>query len=370
MHLRSLARVVIATSGRAVLVRASPLVAAVGIGAAIVFGGSGMHPRDLVLMLASSAPFRLATWAAWIAMAMPAAAAAFDAPGTVTLRALRPPRAIFAMLALLLAALQVPWISLYAIGAGPLDALAAALLGVAATAAASSIRSRRGLAFLVATAVVIGLAPPAPLALGPAALLAWSATRNAWREALEARPSVRIVRRSSPAISLASAYVARMARSALARVQAAGIVVLAAGGALALTLRNDPDARPLQRTLVVLALPLATACALLAAPAVETEAALRPILKQARTSGLTLFVATALALATPTSAFAATAGTVATLGAHAPATLPIAAIAWVLPIACAMAAWSRRASRARRPSTFVIGAIAIGVAFTLVPASC
>lgn len=212
MDLRSLARVVVATSGRAILVRAVPLLAAVGIGAAIVFGGSGMHPRDLVLMLASSAPFRLAAWAAWIAMATPAAAAAFDAPGTVTLRALRPPRAIFAMLALLLAALQVPWISLYAIGAGPLDALVAALLGVAGTAAASSIRSRRGLAFLVATVVVIGLAPPA--------------------------------------------------------------------------------------------------------------------------------------------------------------TLPIAAIAWVLPIACAMAAWSRRASRARRPSTFVIGAIVIGVAFTLVPASC
>ena len=48
-------------------------------------------------------------------------------------------------------------------------------------------------------------------------------------------------------------------------------------------LRNDPDARPVTRALTVLAFPLAIASALLAAPAIETEARLRPLLRATRT---------------------------------------------------------------------------------------
>ncbi len=370
MQLGPLARALALTSGRAVAERAAPLASVVGVGAAVVFGGSGMHPRDLVVMLGASRPFRAGMWAAWIALATPAVASAFDAPGTVTLRSLRPPRALFALLIVLLAAAQLPWIALFAAGAGPLAALAAALEAVAATAALTAIRSSRGRALFALTATIVVAGVPPLVALAPGAALAWAATRCAWREALEARTAIRLVRRAPAAVALALAEIASTVRGSLARVEGAAMVVLAAGGALALTLRNDPDAHPFARALAVLAAPLAAACALLAAPALEVESRMRNVLRPARTTALTVAIAAALALAAPTSAFAATAGGVAVAAAHAPVGLPFATAAWALPIAAVTSAWSRRASRARRPSTFVLGVLVIAVVFTLVPASC
>jgi len=367
MSLRALARALLATSGRAVAARAAPLACALAVLAAIVFAPQGLRARDAVALLDGSVWVRAAAWAAWVALATPAASAAFVAPGTVTLRALRPPRAMFAMLVALLAAAQVPWIALFARGAGAARAAEVALLGVALASSASSLRSARGAALFAASAVLVAAWPAASIAIPIAAALAWVAVRHAWRDALEERPTVRLVRRAPAPIALATAYLARMVRSSAARVQAAGGIVLAGGGALALSLRNDPDARPVTRALVVLALPLSVACALLAAPAVETEKRLEPLLRSARVGAGTLFLATALALAAPSSAFAATAGALATSVAPG---VPFAAAAWAVPIAAVVAALARRASRARRPSTFVLGVIAIAALFTLLPAAC
>jgi hypothetical protein len=192
----------------------------------------------------------------------------------------------------------------------------------------------------------------------------WS-IRRAWRHAFEQRAALLIVRRAPPAIALALAYIARIVRAARARLQAAAIVLFAGEGALALSLRNDADARPVSRALAVLAFPLAIAAALLAAPAIETEARLRPLLRSTRTKTATLALAMVLALATPSSALAATASV-----AFAPS-LTLLSAGYAIVIASAIAVWARRAARrARRSSTFILGVAAIATAFTIAGSAC
>jgi hypothetical protein len=351
----ALARALFSTSGRAVAVRAVPLVISVGLVAAIVFGGHGVPPSLIVAMMHHSIGVRLAMFVAWVILASPAALRAFDAQGTITIRALRPPRApLFATLLVLVCAAQAPWIAL-ASSTGFMAGAVAALLACAAT---TSLPGFAGALALVA------IDPRSPIALVPAFALALLSIRHAWRRALEQRAVVPIVRRAAPAIALAMTYVARMVRAARARLQAAAIVVFAGEGALALSLRNDPDARPVARALAVLAFPLAIAAALLAAPAIETEARLRPLLRSTRTKTATLTLATVLALATPSTALAATASV-----ALAPSVGFVSA-AYAVVIASAIAVWARRAARARRSSTFILGVAAIATAFTIAGTAC
>jgi hypothetical protein len=371
---KALARAVMTTSGRAAAVRAVPLFGAIAMASMIIFAGHGLRASDVVTVMRGSLGVRACMWLAWIALATPAVASTFDAPGTRTLRAIaRAPRDAAILRALVLAiviAVQAPMIMLFARGAGALDAIASALIGASACASAAAIaRSRRAIVALAITAAFVAI-DHATFVVVPAALLAWLAVREAWRSAFEQRGAVRIVRRSPPAIALASAYVARMIRSARGRLQSAAIVVYAGGGALALTLRNDPDARPVQRALVVLALPISIACALLAAPAIETEARLVPVLRATRTRGLTLACATVLALVAPSTAFAGTASALAAVASRSPHTMTLASIAWAALIASAIGTWARRASRARRSSAFLVGVVVIASVFTAVAASC
>jgi len=367
-------RIVAATSGRAVLARAVPLFGAIGIGAAIVFAANGLRAAVAVRAMHESLGVRAAIWIVWIALATPATSAAFDAPGTRTLRSIaRKSAALVACVVALVALVQAPMVALFARGDRAPAAVAVALLGTAACAAASvAWRSRRALAILAGTCAVVAIdrALPPLVAIAPAALLAWHAVREAWRSALEERPSTRIVRRAPPAIALAMAYVARMIRDARGRLQSSALVTSLGGGVLALSLRNDPDARPVQRALVVLALPISTACALLAAPAIETEARITPTLRATRTKPLTVALAMILAIAAPSTAFAGTASAVAAVASSAPQTVTIATMAWAAIIASSIALWARRASRARRSSTFLVGTIVIASAFTAAAASC
>jgi hypothetical protein len=169
---------------------------------------------------------------------------------------------------------------------------------------------------------------------------------------------------------LALSYLARMVRTARARLGAAAMTFAAAGAALALTLRNDPDARPWQRALVVFALPSSIASALLAAPAVETEARLAPWLRSARTPAFVLALAMALALATPSTAFASTAGVLAAAASHKPMSIACSTTITAVAIACVVAMWARHAARSKRPSTFVLGVIGIAVISTTLAAAC
>jgi len=351
----ALARAVASTSGRAVAARAVPLAMGVGLVAAIVFGGHGVPASLVVKMMHASIGVRLSMFVAWTMLASPAALRAFDAPGTLTLRAVRPPRAVlYAILIAIVCAAQAPWIAL-ASSVGLASGAAAALVACAATT------SLPGFAAAVA---LVAIDPPAALAIGPALAIAVFSVRHAWRHALEQRTVAPIVRRAPPAIALAMTYVARIVRAGRARLNAAAIVVFAGEGALALTLRNDPDARPIARAVAVLAFPFAIASALLAAPAIETEARLRPLLRSTRTRNATLVLAMVLALATPQVALAATAS-----AALAPSITFVSA-AYALVLASAVASWARRAARARRSSTFILGVAAIATAFTIAGAAC
>ncbi|HEY2368249.1 MAG TPA: hypothetical protein VGH87_17745 [Polyangiaceae bacterium] len=350
-----LARALMSTSGRAVAVRAVPLLMGVGLVAAIVFGGHGVPASLVVKMMHASLGVRLSMFVAWTVAAAPAAMRAFDAPGTITLRSLRPPRApLFAILVVIVCAAQAPWIAL-ASSTGFASGAVAAFVACAATTSLPGFASALAL---------VAIDPPSAIAIGPAFVLAIFSVRHAWRHALEQRAAVPIVRRAPPAIALAMTYVARILRVGRARLNAAAMLVFAGEGALALSLRNDPDARPIARALSVLAFPLAIAAALLAAPAVETEARLRPLLRSTRTKTRAVALAMILALATPSSALAATASV-----AFAPS-VTLVSVGYALVIASAVAVWARRAARARRSSTFILGVAVIATAFTIAGAAC
>jgi hypothetical protein len=351
----ALVRAVVTTSGRAVAVRAVPLCMAVGLVSAIVFGGHGVNASMVVEMMHHVLGARVAMFVAWVMLASPAAVRAFDAPGTITLRSLRPSRVwLFGTLMVIVVLAQTPWIAL-ASSTGTLSGTNAALLACAAT---TSLPGFAGALALVA------IDPSPAIAVVPAFAFAVFSVSHAWRRALEQRAVVPIVRRAPPAIALAMTYVARIVRVARARLNAAAIVVFAGEGALALSLRNDPDARPLSRAIAVLAFPLAIAAALLAAPVVETEARLRPLLRSTRTKSSAIAIAAVLALATPSSALAATASVA--LAPH----LTLVASTYALVIAGAVALWARRAARARRSSTFILGVAAIATAFTIAGSAC
>jgi hypothetical protein len=365
-----LARFVIATSGRAVLVRLVPLFGGIAIASTILFAGHGLNASDVIASMHRSLAARLTMWLVWLALATFPVSAAFAAPGTRVLRSLactdRKSRvAIVGLLVILLAAAQAPVIVLCARGEDVASAFVAALLAVSLCASASS---RNLVVFGFAGALVVIDRAPLSFLLAPP--LACASVQHAWSSAFMGRSAIRIVRRSPKPIALALAYLARMIRSARARLHAAAVFVLAAGAALALSLRNDPDARPVQRALVVFAFPLSLACSLLVSPALETESLLLPLVRSTRTKALTLALAMALALAVPSTAFAATASTAAAVASHAPPEMIAACIAWSILIATAIGLWARRSRNARRSSTFMIGSIAIAATLTFMAASC
>ena len=314
---------------------------------------------------------RASLWIAWIALASPAVASMLDAPGTRTLRSIaRDSRALLAMLVALAALAQGPWLVLFARGDGAVAALNATFLTVAACASTATLgRSRRAIAIIAGTSALVAI-DRAAVTLIFAALLAFAATRTAWCSAFEERGAVRIVRLSPAAIALASAYVARMIRSARGRLQSAALIIFAGGGALALTLRNDPDARPVQRALVVLAFPISVSCGASRGARDRNRSAPSSDLRATRTRASTMALATMLALAAPSTAFAGTASALAAVSSHAPQTMTAASLGWSVLIASSIAIWARRASRARRSSTFLVGVIAIASAFTAVATSC
>jgi ABC-type multidrug transport system ATPase subunit len=49
------------------------MLVALGIASAVVFGGNGMHPVDLVRVVRETASFRVALWAGWLVLVMPVA---------------------------------------------------------------------------------------------------------------------------------------------------------------------------------------------------------------------------------------------------------------------------------------------------------
>ncbi|WP_437282616.1 hypothetical protein WME90_19160 [Sorangium sp. So ce375] len=164
-------RVLVSTAGKDAFARAMPLYMGMGLVAAVVFGGNGMHPSQLTGLAAESPPFRVGLWGAWLLVGTPAARALLRAPATFFLRALPVPRrALLAAHALLLAVAELPWVALWALGAGALAGCAACIASLAARCMLlARPRGARELAALALLAGAVALGAPAWILLACAA---------------------------------------------------------------------------------------------------------------------------------------------------------------------------------------------------------
>jgi hypothetical protein len=272
-----LARVLTRAAGPPALLRAIPPFMALMLFAAVIFGGNGMHPRDLCAPAASSLPVRAALWAGWLLLTAPAARALLETPTTFFLRALPvPPWQFWAVHGAHLVALQTPWILLFTSGAGPLTGLAQGLAAAAAAAlvVARPVTARELLAVVTLGATLVAGAPPwltAPVALGSGTV----AVAAAWRRAPEAsaRAGASRVTGSAP-VALGLAHAAVLVRRDAVTLLRGGAAALVGAFVLALALRNNRVTDPALREGLVLAagaIPLSLATAGVGVKLLDTE---------------------------------------------------------------------------------------------------
>jgi hypothetical protein len=185
------------------------------------------------------------------------------------------------------------------------------------------------------------------------------ALHAAWRSALEEpRLHFRLIRPMHPLFALYLAHVLRLVRAARSRLMVAFVCGVGGATGLVFSLRNDPTELPLQRALTALALPLTVAAAACVAPVIESEARLRGLLRSLRTSRSVVVAAFLLAIATPSSALAASAGLAASHAVHAQiSALVPPLLAWAFGLSVAVALWGRflEARTRRTAGTFAAG---------------
>lgn len=305
------------------LERAVPLYGGLAILSAILFGPTGVDPRDLAVRMASSTPLRVVVWAAWLLMAAPVVGPLLRDRRSDFARALPIARgAQFGAFAIWALASQVPMVVLAGAGSGGLAAARVALLGAAGSVLlATSARTRFELIALGGTllALFVDASGWAVVALAPAAIVA---SYRAWARAPEfPATSGGFVRGPAP-VALAIAHTLRMVRME----QAAALRGLAwalAGGALAaIAARNaewlaGPNAQAF--VLAALAVPIVLACSAIAKPLCEGDRSIDVLLRAssatARTRGA--------ALGGAAMVFGGAAGLLAFAGARLSAPIPV-----------------------------------------------
>jgi hypothetical protein len=166
-------------------------------------------------------------------------------------------------------------------------------------------------------------------------------------------------------------HLLRLARSARSRLFVAIASGTAGGVGLCYSLSNDPTERPVPRALSALALPLTVAAAACVAPVIESEARLRVLLRSLRVPQTLIVLAFLGAIATPSSALAASAGVAASVtSAVVPAEMAPALVAWALLLSVAVALWGRwLEARARRTAGTFAAGVTLIAALALVSAS-
>jgi hypothetical protein len=272
----------------------------------------------------------------------------------------------------LCAVVQMPWVVLFARGAGLLEAWGALTASIALGAMAVSVWARpRRIAFLASAMGALLLAWE-PSRLGLAALstvCAPFAVRAAQRDAHE-QPGMRF-KLTRPASALAALYIAhllRLFRVERSRLSAAFSAAAAGSAGTVLSLRNDPSERPVQRALIVMALPFIVAAAVCVAPLLENERCMHAVLRSLRVRPRTIFTAFLLAVATPASALAATGSVVVSASAQLERTsFGFAMWSWAAALGCAVALWGRFLERRARRGTgiFVAGVTLIAALATM-----
>ena len=182
----------------------------------VIFGGAGMHARELTDFARTSLGFRLALLGAWLLISMPAARAILTARSAFYLRCLPVPAWIVApVLTGFMVLVEAPWCWLWIAGEGPGGAGAVGV-AIAAHALLVSRPSRpRELAFALAVAALIAFPPR----LGLWNLAGWPlavfAVWRAWSSApgRGAGAAWTVVRRGQPrSIALGAAHLATLFR--------------------------------------------------------------------------------------------------------------------------------------------------------------
>jgi hypothetical protein len=335
---------------------------ALGIPAAILFSANGLRAQDIVALARRSLGARALLWAGWLALSAPVLAVLFDAPGSRTLRALRLPRAPLVSSLLVLAfVVELPWAVLFARGGGFVAAWAAITLAIAFAASSTTARRRSRWAGVVVLGSAFLLWGPTPW-LGALCGSIWAplALDAAWRCGLEQpRVAWRLSRPMPALLALYFGHLLRLVRAARSRLLVA-IAACAAGSAgFVYSLRNDPTERPLARALAAMALPLTLAAAACTAPVIDSEARLRYLLRSLRVPRVVVLAAFLSAIATPSSALAASTGMVASTAGYpgSAALLGATLVIWAATLSAAVAFWGRLLeSRGRRTAgTFAAG---------------
>ncbi len=369
-------RAVCITLGRPVLLHSLALGVALGIPSAILFSANGLRARDVIALSHHSLAARSVLWACWLLLSAPAMRVLLDAPGSRTLRALRLPRVSLVLALLALAVLvQLPWAILFARGGGSLEAGAAVSLAIALNASLVVALRRGRWIFAVAFGALLVLLDVGPsFAFACGALWAPFSLARAFRYALEQRKiSLRLTRPTHPLLALYLMHLLRLLRSAQSRLMVACSSGVAGAAGLLFSLRNDPTPRILERALSALALPLTLAAAVLIAPVIESEYSLRALLHSLRVPRRFTLGAFFLAIATPSSALAASSGVAAGAACHASASvLGFTLFGWAMALSCAVSIWGRFLERrARRSAGLFAAGVALIAALALVLAfSC
>ncbi len=196
----ALARALLRSAAAPALLRALPLYVAIAMVAAVIFGPSGMSASTVTEAERLSRGFRLGLWAAWLAAVSGPSRTVFQSRESFYLRAFPVgPGFHQAVVGLVLAALQAPWLWLFLRGEGLLSAAAALAMGVALAALFSA--RPRGLADALAGVLLFFgagfvLALPAPLwgRMVSGVIASVMLVPAAWRRAPEAGPGWRLVR--------------------------------------------------------------------------------------------------------------------------------------------------------------------------------
>ena len=342
-------------AGPPALLRAVPPFAAIGLASSIVFGGYGMSPRDLVALTAANAGARVALWIAWILVTAPAARALLATPEAFVLRSLPVPLAWFWIVhASHLVALQAPWALLFAAGAGPLAAIAAAVAGAAASAiVVARLRSIADVVAAVALTSAIALgAPPAALAAAGIAAVGVGVA-SAFRRAPERAASAgrAWMPRSAP-IALAIAHAAVLVRrDAITLVRGAAAALVGALIASLAARNNAVTSREEQEGIALAAgaIPLAIAVTGVAGRVLVTERGLAWLLLSSGASARLRAVVAAALTATWGAATGALYGVAAAIAmtdaADRRARIALLAIALGASLAAVGANLARRAER-------------------------
>jgi hypothetical protein len=352
------------------LLRALATFAAVGLPATIIFAPQGLEARDLVRAMHGTPPLRAAVWLGWLALSTYATNTVFTAPGLTALRVARPRRGhVLAALLALASFAQLPWALMWLRGSGPTSALGAVTVAVAAASSAFAFaRRRRPLVGFVLVLALSTAALDLPSALQAlvGCILSAIAVDGAWRAGLEHRTNARSWTRptASPLVAIATVYLLRLARAERLRVMLATMIG-SIGAAGLLTLRSEPSPRPFGRALAIMAIPLVLGSALFVAPLIDCERQMRASFRVRRVRRSVVALAFLLAIAAPTSAFAATAGVGAGIAAGVPApSLGGALGTWAVVLSGIVGAWGRRHDRTeqRSPVLFACGVALIALA--------